>query len=112
MAALKKETNGWVSDERLWLTVDGKLVLDGDRRAAQLLCNKGDTLSHALVKRLKLEAARVEPLEKPTAVVIDGYGGVLSKTKTASPQPPPPPTVSTEAIESRQTRPEEGNRCR
>lgn len=77
---------GLVSEERLWLAQDGKTIVhDGDWRAWQLIVAKGSIIPEKIAKRLKLEKARIEPLE-------------MAPAKSA--------TVAPEAIETRHTRPE------
>lgn len=61
---LRQESVGFVSEERLWLTVDGKIVREGDYRASQLLVAKGGTIPDKLAKKLKLDkGVKIEALE-------------------------------------------------
>lgn len=87
---LRQESIGFVSEERLWLTVDGRVVRDGDYRASQLLVAKGGTIPDKLARKLKLDkGVKIEALE------------------TA-----PPKTVAPEEIQGRQTRPEKPSEAR
>ena len=97
----KKDASGYIATERLYLTLDGKIVQEGDHRAAQLLAVKGGRVSDKLVKRLKLDKAKVEEREESTATKqgfeLKAHGGYpKAAVKTAAP----------EAIVERATRPE------
>ena len=81
---IKQESHGYIAQERLWLTTDGKIVLDGDWRAAQLLASKGSVIPEKVAKRLNFgNGINVEPFEKE-----------------------PRKTVAPEEIATRHTRPE------
>ena len=89
MSEFKKETSGYVAPERLWLATDGKIVREGDFRAWQLLSSrKGDVILERTAKRLGLDAAKIEPLQK----------------KASEAEAPKP--VAPEEIKTRATRPE------
>lgn len=64
---VRESQSGFVAEEKLWLTADGKIVRDGDYRAATLLAMKGAVISEKVAKRLGLENVEVEPLETAPA---------------------------------------------
>lgn len=81
---IKSESAGFIATEKLWLTKDGKIVRDGDPRAAMLLAPKGGVIPQKLATRLGLaKGITIEPL-------------LASKPKMVAP----------EEIATRQTRPE------
>ena len=83
---IRSESTGFIAEERLWTTVDGKIVRDGDYRAAQLLAPKGGTIPERVALKLGLaKGIKIESLEKSA---------------------PKPKTTAPEDIESRSTRPE------
>ena len=85
LTEIKKESTGYIAQERLWLTTDGKIVKDGDVRAAQLLAPSGGTIPEKLAKRIGLDkGAKIEPLQKLES----------------------PKTIAPETISERSTRPE------
>ena len=87
MSDFKKETGGYVASERCYLTRDGKIVREGDKRAAQLLAPKGGLIPSKLGVKLRLDSASIESL--PSAKKAE-KSDVVSPTE----------------IESRSTRPE------
>lgn len=98
----RKESIGLVAQEKLFLTSDGKIVLEGDRRAATLLAAKGQVVPEKLAKRLKLDSAKVEPLEKAATGIESATGGFHVKHGGFN----HPATTAPEDISSRSTRPE------
>lgn len=52
-----------VATERLYLTVDRKIVKEGDKDAASLLCSKGDIVPERLVKELGIDKLVDKPKE-------------------------------------------------
>ena len=98
MSDFKKESNGYVATERTYSTRDGKLVREGDARAAQLVAVKGGLISEKLAKRLGIDkGAALEFAQKPEKSDFI-FGGQQKKNETK--------TVAPEQIETRTTRPE------
>lgn len=87
LSRIRQESVGFVSQERLWLTSDGKIVRDGDWRASQLLVAKGGVIPEKLAKKLGLDKG---------VTVLDFQSEPPSKAKAVSP----------EDIAARSTRPE------
>lgn len=58
-----------VATERLYLTTDERIVKEGDKDAASLLCAKGDVVPAFLVKKLGIDKLVDKPKEssEPTA---------------------------------------------
>lgn len=52
-----------VATERLYLTSDRKIVKEGDKEAASLLCSKGDVIPAFLVKELGIDKLADKPNE-------------------------------------------------
>lgn len=99
MSDFKKETGGYLSPERVYTTRDGKIVREGDARAAQLLAVKGGIIGEKLAVRLGIDkGAKIETMQKPEAKSDFVFGGAQKK--------PEPKTVAPEAIQERSTRPE------
>ncbi len=100
--AFKKESIGFVAQERVYLTTDDKIVLAQDKRAAHLLAAKGDVVPEKVAKRLKLDNAEIEPLEESRKAEASPHGGfdvVHGGYKQAA-------TIAPEEIASRSVRPE------
>ncbi len=97
----RKDSAGYVANQKVFLTADGKLVQDGDHRATQLLAVKGALLSEKLGKRFSLDKAKLEPLEKGTGIK---HGFSLSNSGFNN--PPKVATIDPEEISARSTRPE------
>lgn len=102
MSDFKKESGGYIASEKCWLTKDGKIVRDGDVRAAQLLAPKGGVISLKQGERLKLDDAKLEPLQKPTVKEVN-----FGPAKTEAKKEESVKTVAPEDISTRQTRPQE-----
>lgn len=111
MAEIAKESAGYVVKEKLWLTSDGRIVHDGDHRAAQLLGVKGTVLSEKAAKRLGLDkGVKVEALEKGEVKPTVVFGP--SKSESKKEDPVKSAVVSPEEIEARSTRPQQISKTR
>ncbi len=104
--AFKKESGGFVALESVYLTTDGKIVVEGDSRAAIFLSPKGGRVTDKLGKKLGLATAKIEPIEKkhsPAGFDLKTHGGFNQKFNA---------TIAPEAIAERSTTVERPQRTR
>lgn len=102
MSILKKSPAGLVATERLYLTRDGRVVLDGDVRAAFLLAPEGAEVPRSAIHHhgLTENTAPLPPLKPADVVPASAEEFVPSKT------------IANESIDTRTDRAERVSRRR